>query len=132
MLMQSLWPAEIADYSFVTGMAIGSVALLLAGTLAGWGIWEMKRLSTSIEPGKTPARLVTSGPFRFSRNPLYLALLLILTGIAVMSNSMWLAFGVGVLRLLLDRLVVAREETMIKRTFGVEYSVYIARVRRWL
>lgn len=92
----------------------------------------MKRCRTPIEPGQIPARLVTTGPFRFTRNPLYLALLLVLTALAVMGNSLWLALGTGVLLLLLDRLVIVREEAVIRRTFGSEYSSYVARVRRWL
>jgi protein-S-isoprenylcysteine O-methyltransferase Ste14 len=131
-LMQYVRPLSIAAYSFTVGMVIGSSALLLAAALAAWGIWEMKRLGTAIEPGRIPARLVTTGPFRFTRNPLYLALLLVFTGLAIMSNSLWLALGVGVLLLLLDRLVVVREEAAIQRAFGSEYSAYVAHVRRWL
>ena len=92
----------------------------------------MKRLKTPIQPGQIPARLVTTGPFRFTRNPLYVALLLVLTALAIMENSLWLAFGTGALWLLLDRLVVVREEVQIRQTFGSEYSAYAARVRRWL
>jgi protein-S-isoprenylcysteine O-methyltransferase Ste14 len=129
--MQHVRPRCIAGYSFGAGMAAGSGALLLAVALAAWGIWEMKRHRTPIEPGQIPARLVTTGPFRFSRNPLYLALLLVLAGLAVMGNSLWLGLGTGVLLLLLDRLVVRREEAAIRRTFGPEYSAYVTRVRRW-
>jgi protein-S-isoprenylcysteine O-methyltransferase Ste14 len=131
-LMQHVRPWSIADYSFAAGMVIGSSALLLAAVLAAWGIWVMKRHGTAIEPGRIPTRLVTTGPFRFTRNPLYLALLLVFTGLAIMTNSMWLALGVGGLLLLLDRLVVAREEGVLTRAFGAEFSAYLARVRRWV
>ena len=131
-LAQHFWPLSIADYSFLTGMTVGVVTLLLAVTVASWGILEMKRLKTPIQPGQIPARLVTTGPFRFTRNPLYVALLLVLTALAIMENSLWLAFGTGALWLLLDRLVVVREEVQIRQTFGSEYSAYAARVRRWL
>jgi len=131
-LLQYLWPLSIANYSFATGMVAGSIALFLAAALASWGIWKMKRHCTPIEPGRTPVRLVTTGPFRFSRNPLYLALLLVHSAFAIMSNSLWLALGTGVLLVLLDRLVVVREEATIQNAFGTEYSNYVARVRRWL
>ena len=110
----------------------GAGTLLLAVTVASWGILELKRLKTTIQPGKIPARLVTTGPFRFTRNPLYVALLLVLTALALLGNSLWLAFGTGALWLLLDRLVVVREELQIRQSFGSEYLAYAARVRRWL
>lgn len=125
-------PLAIADYSFLAGMVTGLMALLLATSLAAWGIREMRRLGTPIEPGLIPVRLVTSGPFRFTRNPLYVAQLLVLAGLATMVNSAWLAFGTGVLLLLLDRLVVAREEAVNTRTFGTQFTAYASRVRRWL
>ncbi len=131
-LAQHFWPLAIADYSFRSGLAVGAFTLLLAATLASWGIFEMKRRRTPIEPGRIPAGLVTTGPFRLTRNPLYLALLLVLTALAVMGNSMWLLLGAGALLLLLDRFVVVREEAVIQRAFGSEYSAYVARVRRWL
>ncbi len=106
--------------------------LLLAAALASWAIVAMKRRRTPIEPGRIPAGLVTTGPFRLTRNPLYLALLLVLTALAVMGNSLWLLLGAGALLLLLDRLVVVREEAVIQRAFGSEYSAYVAQVRRWL
>lgn len=132
MFLQHVRPLPIAGYSFGAGIAVGTVALVLAVVLAAGGIREMRRHGTPIEPGRIPARLVTSGPFRFSRNPLYVALLLVLAGIAIMGNSLWLAAGTGALFLLLDRLVVVREEAMIQKAFGPEYSNYAARVRRWL
>jgi protein-S-isoprenylcysteine O-methyltransferase Ste14 len=131
-LAQHFWPLSIADYSFRSGMTVGAFTLLLAATLAAWGIFEMKLRRTPIEPGQIPAHLVTTGPFRFTRNPLYLALLLVFTALAVMGNSLWLLLGTGALLLLLDRLVVVREEAAIKHAFGSEYSAYVARVRRWL
>lgn len=131
-LTQHFWPLAIADYSFRAGMAVGAFILLLAAALASWAIVAMKRRRTPIEPGRIPAGLVTTGPFRLTRNPLYLALLLVLTALAVMGNSLWLLLGAGALLLLLDRLVVVREEAVIQRAFGSEYSAYVAQVRRWL
>jgi protein-S-isoprenylcysteine O-methyltransferase Ste14 len=116
----------------MVGMVVGSITLLLATALASWGILEMKGRRTPIQPGQIPTRLVTTGPFRFTRNPLYLALLLVLVALAVMANSLWLVLGTGALLLSLDRLVVVREEALIQRTFDSEYSAYAAHVRRWL
>ncbi len=113
-------------------MGVGSITLLLAVSLASWGIIEMKNRKTPIKPDQIPIRLVTTGPFRFTRNPLYLALLLVLASLAVMGNSLWLAVATASLLLLLDRFVMVREEAVIQRAFGSEYSAYVVRVRRWL
>lgn len=131
-LVHRFRPVSIGPYSFLTGLVAGAAALAVAVGLATWGIRELKRHGTSIEPGDTPVRLVTSGPFRFTRNPLYLALAIALAGIALAINSLWLLLFCAVLVVLLDRLVVAGEEATNRQTFGPEFSRYTARVRRWV
>ena len=129
--LHHFWPIAIGGYGFTLALALGLVLLLLGVSLAAWGILELQASRTTFWPWKIPRRLVTSGPFRFSRNPLYVAQLLILAGIAIMANSLWVASGVPVLFVLLDRLVVVREEAVIKGAFGTEFSAYTVRVRRW-
>jgi len=132
LLLQRARPLDIDGHSFLVGMATGCAALLLAVGLAAWGILELKRQATPIEPGSTPTRLVSTGPYRFSRNPLYVALLLVHAGIAAMTGSWWLVMGTVALFGMLDRVVVVREEAVIRQTFGAEYAAYRSRVRRWL
>ncbi|MBM3851933.1 MAG: isoprenylcysteine carboxylmethyltransferase family protein [Verrucomicrobia bacterium] len=130
--LQHFWPKSIGGYSLAVAMGVGAPLLLSGASLVAWGILEMRRSSTTFLPGQVPSRLVTSGPFRWSRNPLYVAQLLILAAIAIMADSLWLAFGVPALLLLLDRLVVVREEAVIRAAFGADYAAYTTRVRRWL
>lgn len=130
--LQYFEPMPIASYSFNAGMLAGAVLMLCALALAVWGIAELKSNRTPLEPGHVPSRLVTSGPYRFTRNPLYVALLLVNAGLAAMVNSAWFLAGAAVLLLLLDRLVVSTEESTIRATFGAEYDAYVARVRRWI
>jgi len=125
-------PLPIASYDFRAGMAGGVAAFLAALAIGIWAISELRRHRTPVEPGHTPLRLVTSGPFRFSRNPIYLAMLLVMAGFAVMTNSLWFVLAAVLLLLLLDRLVVRREEVVIERAFGQEYGKYRLRVRRWI
>jgi protein-S-isoprenylcysteine O-methyltransferase Ste14 len=131
-VLQALVPVSLGRYSFDAGLIAGSVLLLLAAGFGGWAILEMKRHRTTVEPGQEPAHLVTSGPFAVSRNPIYVCFLLFVIALAVMLGSAWMAASALVLLVLLDRLVIRREEEVIARKFAAEYAAYRARVRRWL
>ena len=76
--------------------------------------------------------LLTSGPFRWTRNPLYLGLAILLACFGVLLDSAWMLSLTPVLVLLLDRLVIAREELRLRAQFGEEYEAYTRGVRRWL
>lgn len=121
---------------FVPGLEASlcfALPLFAAAVLLGVsGLKTMKRAGTPHHPAATPRALVTSGPFRHSRNPLYLALLLVLTGFAFLLDSVWLVISVPLLLLLLNTLVVPREEATLAALFGAEYDGYRHRVRRWL
>ena len=113
-------------------MALGVMLLLLAAIHGGWGLLTFKRMGTTLEPNGEATTLLTSGPFRWSRNPLYLSLAILLVGFGVKLDSVWMLVLAAVLVLLLDRLVIAREEVRLRAQFGEEYVVYARRVRRWL
>ncbi len=131
-ILQMLQPVEIASYPFGAGMIAGGALACSAVMIGVWAIREMKRHGTSPEPGGVPLRLVTSGPFRFTRNPLYVAQFLLFAAIGVAVNSVWFLGAAAVLVVLLDRLVVVREEAVIRETFGGDYAKYVDRVRRWI
>jgi protein-S-isoprenylcysteine O-methyltransferase Ste14 len=90
------------------------------------------RASTPVSPYSTPRRLVTSGPYRISRNPGYLGMALAYAGIAVIAESLWALTILAVVLAVVDRGVIAREERYLERKFGAEYVLYRSRVRRWL
>jgi protein-S-isoprenylcysteine O-methyltransferase Ste14 len=125
-------PVDIGAYPFRAGLVIGGLCIAIAVALGAWAIAEMKRHGTTIHPGETPTRLVTSGPFRFTRNPLYLTHLFFIAGVALAMNSLWFLAGVVVQALLLDRLIIVREESVIRERFGDEYGQYVRAVRRWI
>lgn len=131
-ILQSLQPVRLAPYSFGAGMAGGAILLLIVVGIGGSAMRELRRHETTIRPDREPSRLVTTGPFRFTRNPLYVSLLTFVAALAVMVNSAWLVLSGVTLFLLLDRFVVRREEPVIARKFAAEYEEYRSRVRRWL
>lgn len=107
---------------------------LFGGSLAlgSWALLTLRRHEASPEFGHEVITLVQSGPYRFSRNPLYVALAMVLAGFSLALNSGWVALGVPLLILALDRLVIAREESFLRKKFDSDYEAYSARVRRWL
>jgi protein-S-isoprenylcysteine O-methyltransferase Ste14 len=112
----------------VTGW-LGVIAGLF---LAGWGLLVFFRARTAIIPSHPASRLVTSGPYRFSRNPMYVGLSAQYLGLALLFNVAWPLLLFPVVILALVRLVIRREERYLADAFGDEYVLYGQRVRRWL
>jgi len=96
-----------------------------------WGQATMRRNRTSPDPGHVPRVLVDDGPYRFSRNPTYLGLIVVFLGVAVVFNSVWL-LAFAVVGFLLDDRQVRREESYLASLLGGAYVDYRSRVRRWL
>lgn len=106
---------------FLSALAIGIAAFA-----------TFHRHRTSAQFGQPVCRLIQSGPYRYSRNPLYVALVLVLLGFAFVLDNGWLLVGAPVLSLALQVLVVAREERFLVELFGEEYVSYRRAVRSWL
>ena len=116
----------------VIRLSVGALLLLLAAIHGGWGLLTFKRMGTTPEPNGVASALLTSGPFRWTRNPLYLGLAVLFVCFGVLLDSAWMLGLTPVLVLLLDRLVIAREELRLRAQFGEAYEGYTRRVRRWL
>jgi protein-S-isoprenylcysteine O-methyltransferase Ste14 len=108
--------------------------ILAAGVALGpvWGIRTMRSANTTVRPDRAASHLVTDGPFRYSRNPLYLSLTLMYAGIAIMANSLWAVLLLVAVVVFMSLFVISREEAHLQRIFGEEYERYRARVRRWV
>jgi protein-S-isoprenylcysteine O-methyltransferase Ste14 len=108
--------------------------ILVGGVVLGpiWGIRTLRNAGTTIRPDRPTAKLVTNGPFRFTRNPLYLALTLIYAGIALIAHSIWALLLLFPVTLIMTRFVIQREEEYLSRAFGAEYDRYKMSVRRWI
>ncbi len=113
-------------------LGVGALLLVLVAFHGGWGLLTFRRMDTTPEPNGVASALLTSGPFRWTRNPLYLGLSILLLCFGILLDSAWMLGLVPVLMLLLDRLVIAREEVRLRAQFGDAYEAYTRRVRRWL
>ena len=93
---------------------------------------QFKQRGTEVKPFMRSSALVTDGVFRISRNPMYLGMVLIVAGAAVIEGSLSPWIAVAALAVLLDRVFIVREEAMLEETFGSAFQQYRQNVRRWL
>jgi protein-S-isoprenylcysteine O-methyltransferase Ste14 len=89
-------------------------------------------VAASTDPAGDRIALVTTGPFQFSRNPLYVSLTLLYLGIAIAAQSLWALALLIVVLAVMQRSVVRREEHYLEQKFGADYLRYKERVRRWI
>lgn len=107
---------------------------LAGGCISLAGILSFRRARTTVNPlkPKNTSSLVTLGIYRFTRNPMYLGLLLVLLAWAVFLSSAWAIVGPVAFVLYINRFQIAPEERVMATMFGASYAQYKARVRRWL
>jgi len=108
------------------------LAFVLAGIFINVaGIREFRRASTSFIPTQPSTALLQSGPFAWTRNPLYLAMTLVYIGVSLLLQSLWPIICLVPVLVLMHFGVIRREERYLERIFGDAYRAYAARVRRW-
>ena len=114
------------------GRRAGGALLLLGAALPASGATLFRRRGTSVVPVRPTTALVTGGPYRLTRNPMYVGFALVHAGLALRRRSTWALLMLGPVLAVVDRIVIRREERYLERTFGEEYRSYARRVRRWL
>jgi len=121
-------PAELSGPGVVIGIAVTAAGVLLMGSAMG----SLRRGGASLPVHLPTERLVERGPYRWSRNPVYLGMCVVVEGPGWIWNSAWFLIAAPLLFALLWWGVVLREETYLDGKFPEEYGAYRARVRRWL
>lgn len=109
--------------------------LIIAGAFLGLGTWSVvifRKSGQSENPWKPTPEIMDRGPFRFTRNPMYLQMVLICIGVAVIRMDLWILILTPICGFLLQRLAILPEEAYLERKFGDTYLEYKRRVRRWL
>lgn len=133
-----VWLAAFVLLSIYTGPGWGHVATTLGWTLIASGLVltlaaaaEFRKHRTTIVPHQTPESLVTTGVYAQSRNPIYLADMLILAGVAIWTGSIPGILSLPVLFLVLERRFILPEEARMAEKFGEEFEAYTRATRRW-
>ena len=128
--LQRVAPLGVPDAPLVTATA---TAVTLLGVLVFvWCLAVCARHHTTLEHRRPTTALVTTGPFRWSRNPMYVALTAVLLGLSVEYDNAWWVGGAVLFALAVHRFTVLREERYLEALFGDDYRRYRQRVRRWL
>lgn len=112
--------------------AIGGALAVAGAALMAAAARTFRSRGTTILPHRPVAALVTSGPFRLTRNPMYVGLATVYAGVALLVGTWWPLLLLPLVLVAVDRLVIAREEPYLSRAFGAEYAAYRGRVRRWI
>ena len=119
------------DWGMVT-RPFGWLLLGVGLALFGWTLATFWHHRTTVNPYKAASSLCTGGPFRFSRNPIYVGDWFILAGVALLLETAWPLLFAPLIWLMLRYGVIRHEEAHLEARFGDDYRDYKARVRRWL
>ena len=125
-----LWPfAVLPDrVQFTAGFAV----MALGGLIVAFTFPQFRKARTNFSPFKPTTALIIGGLFRFSRNPAYLSLSLLYTGIGITADNLWMLGLLVPIHMVMHYGVISREERYLESKFGEEYLRYMASVRRWL
>lgn len=122
-------------WPFLSGMVavpLGAAFVVIAIALFSYSVAKFWAVGTPVPARKPTTVIVRTGPYRFSRNPIYLAFSLLQLGIAIWLNSLWLLGTLVGAVALIHYVVIRKEEQYLERKFGAEYLAYKTTVRRWL
>lgn len=114
-------PARVIGY----GIGLGGIAL------SAWALLTLARARTNILPHRAAGRLITDGPYRIWRHPIYMSESMMLLGAAQVSGNIWFAIAALLFTVLILGLAVLPEERHLEARFGAEFEAYRERTRRW-
>lgn len=129
--LSRLFPIPIPFRSFIWKFVSALTVFSLSTLFAVCSIRLYKVHQTSLEPFSQPSVLLTTGPYRISRNPLYIALVAVLAAFGLLLASFWFPILALFLIIVLDRIIIPSEEAVLLKAFGDHYSAYTHHVRRW-
>lgn len=130
LVLHRAWPRPLL--SGVAAAPLGGALVVASLLLFGYSVQRFRAAGTPVPARKPTTAIVRTGPYRFSRNPIYLAFSLLQLGIAVWVGSWWLVATLALAVALMHWVVIPREERYLAARFGAEYRDYKASVRRWL
>lgn len=128
--LHAVWPLPLRTGG--VGPLVGPLLVVVGILLFALSVREFRSAGTPVPGNRPVTAIVRSGPYRFTRNPIYMAFSLLHLGIAVWVNSLWVLATLGAALAVISWIVIPREERYLERRFGREYAEYTDSVRRWL
>jgi protein-S-isoprenylcysteine O-methyltransferase Ste14 len=130
LLLHRAFPIAILPRSIAR--PVGVILIVINLVIGFPAFFTMRRAHTALNPAHPTTAIVRTGPFRYTRNPIYLSFAILYTGIAMLVNTLWPMLFLPFVLVLVNRGVIAREEQYLEQKFGEEYTQYKTQVRRWL
>lgn len=131
--LEHIWPVTLGSgFPTIARQWIGGAVVVVA--ILGLGLWSvilMRRSGQSENPWKPTTEIVWRGPFKISRNPMYLQMVLVCIGMSVLLGNIWILLLTPICAWVLHRFAILPEERYLEEKFGDAYRDYKARVRRW-
>ncbi len=112
--------------------SIGMLIVVIVIAIDLWSIMTLRAAHTTVMPTRKSTNLVTTGPFRLSRNPIYVGNILLLIGLALILANAWFILFAVLAAFAIRKIAIEREEQHLLAIFGAEYEAYCRRVRRWI
>lgn len=132
--LQFLWPID-PGFAIDTPWRYWIGGLIIAGSVAYLGLWPVllfRRTGQSPIPRTPTTEIVESGPYRLTRNPMYLLMVLACVGVAIALWNVWILLMIPVCAYVLNAYAIKPEEVYLEENFGEAYRAYKRRVRRWI
>jgi protein-S-isoprenylcysteine O-methyltransferase Ste14 len=127
----TIWmPTKVVPNS--VAWTVGGILILCGAVLTGSAVLTFKDVGTTVRPDRAASTLVIAGPYKISRNPMYLGLALVYLGIAIADQSVWALILLPFVLAIIQRRAIEPEEAFLKQRFGADYVSYKEKVRRWL
>lgn len=131
--LEAGWPIQTGPAVSANLVSLcGAVVFSVGAVFAGWGLVTFRKAHTTTVPGRRSAQLVTWGPYRFSRNPMYVGLVIAYLGESMILRQVWPVVVLPLTVAYANWVVIPLEQRKLEEAFGEEYTRYQARVRRWL
>lgn len=128
--LDTLWPVEVL--SRAVAFPFGMFLVLFVVMIFVFSVRQFLKAETPLPPNKPTVFIVRTGPYRYSRNPIYLSMTLLQIGIGIWADCVWILAMLIPALILISYGVISREERYLEKKFGDEYREYKKTVRRWI
>jgi protein-S-isoprenylcysteine O-methyltransferase Ste14 len=130
--VERAWPLDSAVKTLRGITVIGAAMFGVGAAIAVWGLWTFRTARTTTVPGEASSQLVTWGPYRFTRNPMYVGLTLAYLGEAGILRQIWPVLLLPLVIAYVNWIVIPVEEAKLGEVFGDAYDRYRSSIRRWI
>ena len=125
-----LYPIPVMERPL--GVIIAGIFIVYACLTAGLAFYYMIKTGTNVDVRKPTKAIVTVGVYSYTRNPMYLSMVILLIAFTFLANALWIAISIPFFIVIMQKGVIEREEAYLENKFGEEYLRYKNRVRRWI